>query len=110
MKYKVIVLPEKCEEQWEPDPKLQRGLKCDGIFMITFAKGKPQTGARLRVNMEELKKALKHNSPEILQIRAAFKMAEAEIEAEKMIEACKGDLFTRYAIGKFGLLYEHDNL
>lgn len=81
MRYKVVILPIDCEEEWEPDRELQTGVECDGLFMITFVNGIASEGVGMHVNAEELKKAMKSDCPEILMARAACAMAEAEMKA-----------------------------
>lgn len=81
MRYKVVVLPIDCEEEWEPDKELQTGIECDGVFMITFVNGKASEGIGMHISVEELKEAMKSDCPEILMARAACAMAEAEMKA-----------------------------
>ena len=55
MRYKVVILPIDCEEEWEPDRELQTGLECDSVFMITFVNGKASDGIGMHINVDELK-------------------------------------------------------
>ena len=86
MKYKVVILPIDCEEEWEPPRELQTGVECDSVFMITFVDGQAEHGIGMHINLEELKEAMKSDCPEILMARAACAIAEAEMKATDLMK------------------------
>ena len=86
MKYKVVILPIDCEEEWEPPRVLQTGVECDSVFMITFVDGQAEHGIGMHINLEELKEAMKSDCPEILMARAACAIAEAEMKAMDLMK------------------------
>lgn len=86
MKYKVVILPIDCEEEWEPPRELQTGVECDSVFMITFVNGEASEGIGMHINLEELKEAMKSDCPEILMARAACAIAEAEMKAMDLMK------------------------
>ena len=81
-KLMIKILPtDECNEDFTPDEKLQKGLKCDGALIVLFENGEPSVSITHGVSVDMIRKFLKCGDDVASDVRQACALAEGELKA-----------------------------